>query len=62
MDSNGSQSRAAVVVVAVAAALLAGTVLAPLAWDYTTGPDGTVAVVTLEGSITPQSGPASRTN
>jgi protease-4 len=55
MDSNGSQSRAAVVVVAVAAALLAGTVLAPLAWDYTTGPDGTVAVVTLEGSITPQS-------
>jgi protease-4 len=44
-----------VVVVAVVAALLAGTVLAPLAWDYTTGPDGTVAVVSLEGSITPQS-------
>lgn len=55
MDSNGTQHRTAIVAVAVVAALLAGTVLAPLAWDYTTGPDGTVAVVTLEGPITAQS-------
>jgi protease-4 len=54
MDSNGTLDRTTIIVVAVIAALLVGTVLAPLAWDYTTGPDGTVAVVTLEGPITTQ--------
>lgn len=40
--------------VAVVVALPAGAVLAPLARDRTTGPDGTVGVVTLEAPITAQ--------
>lgn len=54
MDSTQNNHRTAVIVVAVVVALLASAVLAPLAWDYTTGPDGTVGVVTLEGPITAQ--------
>jgi protease-4 len=44
-----------IVVGAVVAALLASIVIAPLAWGYTSGPDGTVGVVTVEGPITAQS-------
>lgn len=54
MDVSRNKPRTAVVVVAVVAALVASTVLAPLAWDSTTGPDGTVGVVSLEGPITAQ--------
>jgi protease-4 len=55
MDSNGRNPQTTVVVVAVVVALLASMVLAPIAWGYTSGPDGTVGVVTLEGPITAQS-------
>jgi protease-4 len=55
MDSNGRNPQITVVVVAVVVALLASMVLAPIAWGYTSGPDGTVGVVTLEGPITAQS-------
>ncbi|ELZ96677.1 S49 family peptidase [Haloferax sulfurifontis] len=49
------QTRTAIYVVAVVAALITGGVLAPVAWEYTSAPDGTVAVVTLDGAITPAS-------
>ncbi|MFT4921944.1 MAG: protease-4 [Haloarculaceae archaeon] len=55
MDLSRSTIRTAIVVVAVVAALGASAILAPLAWDDATGPDGTVGVVTLEGPIGPQS-------
>jgi protease-4 len=55
MDSNGRNPQTTVVVVAVVVALLASMVLAPIAWGYTSGPGGTVGVVTLEGPITAQS-------
>jgi protease-4 len=58
MVSVPDKTQTAIYAVAVIAALLVGTVLAPVAWERTAAPDGTVAVVTLEGGITPQSAEA----
>jgi protease-4 len=49
------RNRTAVYVTVAVAALLVGSVLAPFVWGAASEPDGTVAVVTLEGSIAPQS-------
>jgi protease-4 len=55
MDSIPTPRRNALYAGAVVAALLAGAVLAPTVWGYTARPDGTVAVVNLDGAITPAS-------
>jgi protease-4 len=55
MTHDASTPRSTVVVIAVVCALVASAVLAPLAWDYTSGPDGTVGVVTLDGPISAHS-------
>jgi protease-4 len=49
------RNRTAVYVVVAVAALLVGSAIAPFVWGAFDDPDGTVAVVTLEGSIGPQS-------
>jgi protease-4 len=55
MDFDRCDTRTTIIVAAVVAALLTSIVFAPIAWSYTSGPDGTVGVVTLEGPITAQS-------
>jgi protease-4 len=49
------RNRTAVYVVVAVAALLVGSAIAPFVWGAFNEPDGTVAVVTLEGGIGPQS-------
>jgi len=49
------QDRTAVYAVVAVAALLVGSALTPFVWGALNEPDGTVAVVSLEGGITPQS-------
>lgn len=48
------RNRTAAYVTVAVAALLVGSALAPVVWGAVDEPDGTVAVVTLEGGIAPQ--------